>query len=715
TLNSQINDPDDPNYLDPSSEDYQARLDEINQQISSLESENNSLNITRSSLELLKEEQTVDNISQMMDNINEQNGGDVKQTYLQLAQLKDARDRIESGKSQLASGKKQIEDARKTIADAKKQLSDGRIAYENGLKEYEDNLYDYNIEIEKAKVEINKAYQDLENLPPAGWMILDRNSHFSTYMFKNTINQMAAIGYSLPFLFFLVAALVCLTTMTRLIDEERTQLGIYSAIGYSRSKIAGKYVLYAGIASILGAVPGIFFGNALFPSVIYYAWRLMYDLPPMDLVFPIRNVLVSILSFTALIVAVTYFVCMRELSKEPASLMRPKAPKNGRQVFLEKISFLWKRLSFTSKITARNLIRYKSRFFMTVIGVAGATGLLIVGFGIKDSISNLLTYQFSDIFNYNNTVYLNKDRNIDLLMDIILDDLDNKEAAPFMTYSSKIYLGDEDKVINVEVFDSRKIKDVIDLRVRTSKQELNLSDKGVIITEKFAKDNDLKTGDLISIESSNGLIHNVKIDGICENYVNHYIFISSNLYEDTFDETFHPNAIAVNSADYDKLNASLANREDVESIVNFDATVENFTHMIDTLNYIIIVIILAAGSLAFVVLLNLSEVNISERKREIATLKVLGFHNSEVVSYVFKEIFLLTIIGALFGIPLGTLEHHFIMGIINMEMVMYGVEVNLISYVISFFITIVFSIVVLLIMRKSLNNIEMVESLKSVE
>ena len=546
-------------------------------------------------------------------------------------------------------------------------------------------------------------------------MILDRDSHYSSYMYEATIKQMGAIGYALPVIFFLVAALVCMTTMTRLVDEQRSQIGIFRALGFSNRRIIGKYVSYALAASFLGSFIGIFLGQALFPTVIYTTWRLMYDLPPIRMSFPIGPLLISVLSFSVLMALVTTIVVRRSLEEMPAALMRPKPPKNAKEVFLEKIHFIWKRLSFTSKITARNLIRYKSRFFMTVIGVAGCTGLLVVGFGIKDSISDIIQIQYGQIFGYDYQVDLSDDHHLEKNLAILEENLDNEAVVPFMTYTTRAYMGKEEDTLTVEVMDPRQGNEILGLRATDRKSEIRFSNDGIILSQKFAINHDLEEGDMITIESQSGIKRDVRIDKICEFYFQHYIFMSDSCYRSLFGEEVHKTSIAIRSENPDSLKRDTEKLEGYVSTVDFTSLIAQFENMIEALDFIILVIIITAGSLAFVVLINLIEVNISERTREIATLKVLGFRPGEVNSYLFKEILLLSIIGGLLGLPLGVIEHHFIMNVINMEMIMFGMNISLFSFSVSFFITILFTLIVLFFTRKHLREIRMVESLKSVE
>ncbi|MBQ8994326.1 MAG: FtsX-like permease family protein, partial [Oscillospiraceae bacterium] len=647
----------DPENSEEVRENAREELNQINLDITSEEQQIEINDRLISGYRELQAAQSSGSAEEMMRSIDAKYGGSVEKTYREMTSL--AQDRIawEAIKTEMQLAQEAVNEASGEISLTQAQLDTGKVQYEAGVKEYQEQLLLFNEEIEKAEAEIRKAYQDLEELPGASWMLLDRDSQYSSYMYSNNSKQMGAIGVALPILFYLVAALVCMTTMTRLIDEQRGQIGVFRALGFSKGAVIGKYVLYALLACLIGSTIGIFVGMALFPTVIYNTWRLMYYLPPMIMQFPLKNVAICYLAFSLLIAVVTAIVANSTLREVPSQLMRPKAPKNARKVFLENIPFLWKRLSFTGKITARNLIRYKVRFFMTVIGVAGCTSLLVVGWGIKDSIKDVVAIQFGDLYNYNFTVNLENDHALSEITDALRSDLNNEFVTPIMSYSSKIYLEDEEKVLQVQVMDAREGNDVLHLRSLDHSTPVRISNNGALLSEKFAKTNGIHKGDYITIESRNGIKAQVKVSEIVEMYFQHYLYISTDYYNSLFDEPFHPDFIAVESTlTAEEMEVLVKDIEGFESITDFTSVTEQFNTMIQALDLIIVVIIVTAGALAFVVLVNLTQVNISERIREIATLKVLGFREREVESYFFKEIFLLTVIGALVGQPLGILE-----------------------------------------------------------
>lgn len=646
--------------------------------------------------------------------INGMMGGDIEGIYASVLQMESAEKELAAGRKEVEAGIAEMTAGKAMIESAQAELKKGRAEYEKGVKELEAGQKKLDEESEKARIELEKAKQQLAELPEAQWMILDHSMHYSTYMFENNAAQMWKIGLVFPMLFFLVAALVCMTTMKRLVDEQRSQIGVFSALGFSNSKITSKYVIYALTASLMGSVVAIPIGMAMFPTVIYFCWRLMYDLPDMVLTMPPYIAVLGVLSFTVLMMIVTFVVVRGILKENPSRLMRPKAPRNAKKVFLENIPFIWKRMSFTSKVTSRNIIRYKSRFFMTVIGVAGCTSLLVLGFAIKGSISQVVSIQYGDIVTYNTTVALEDTDRLEEVHNLLLADDNVEYAVPMKSYTAMAYTEEKDNTIDVYIMAENDVPQAFDLRQRRDGQPLDVK-KGVVISEKFSKLCGVSIGDEITIESLHGIKKQVEVTGICEMYTQHYLFISEDMYEDIFGETVVYDTIAVTAADSTAIAAKYEKTQGVGNISDFSGMISTFDNMFGSLDIIIVVIILVAGSLSLVVIMNLTEVNISERIREIATLKVLGFNNQEVYSYVFKEVFILSLIGMIVGLPFGKLELVFVMDIIDMEMVMFPTIVQPTSYLFAAVITMVFTALVIMLMRKTLRNVEMVESLKSVE
>lgn len=641
-----------------------------------------------------------------------------------IATIKSGQAQINQGKADLVNAQNQITNGYAELEAGKKKLENGKIEYQNGLVEYnkgvveyEDGLKEFEHEMQEAQDQIDDAEEQLASLQEVEWTILKRyDTNYSFYLYKNTCEQMKSIGIIIPILFFIVAALVCSTTMTRLIDEQRGQIGIYRALGFTKKEITSIYMLYVIIASLAASVVAVALGVIIFPTIIYSTWRLLYDLPPIRLSMPIGNLLLCVSCFTILMMLVTFVVLNKTLKEVSSQLLRPKPPKNTKQIILEKWTWLWNKLPFTSKVTARNLLRYKVRFIMTVIGVAGCTSLLLMGFGIKDSIGGVIDLQYSEINKYNYQVNIKNDRHIDsILEDIRLDD-NNEIYVPYATYQAQVLTDNSEGNITINVIDSSKCEDLFGLNYSSNNKPAQLTDDGVLLTDKYAKTKNIEVGDLISVESQTGIKKDLEVVGIIKNYVSHSIYMSTKYYKNMFGEELEYTTIGVrNDNDSSQLNKLQSRYNDVLSVTDFSSTIQNFTEMFDALNLIIIVIIIVAGALAFVVLINLTNVNISERIREIATLKVLGFRENEVDAYIFKEVLLMSLVGAIIGLPLGNIESRYVMTVIDMDMCTFPHIVQPISYVYAFVITIIFTVIVLFLTRKTLKKVEMVESLKSIE
>ena len=637
---------------------------------------------------------------------------------------------------QIVSANAQIEQQRQTLVQAKaeadKQIAEGEAKLKQGQKEVAQGEIDLALnkaegeaKLEDAREELVLAKNKIEQIEQGKWYILDRQSHYSYMDYKGAADRMAAIAKVFPVFFFLVAALVCLTTMTRMVDEQRSQIGTMKALGYTTGQIAFKYVFYAAFASLTGSLVGLAVGLFAFPAIIYTAWLMMYVLPPVSFT-PQLSLMIGSTAASVLVTTLAAFAaCYKELIETPALLMRPKAPKLGKKILIERMTFVWKRFSFTSKVTARNLFRYKKRFFMTVLGISGCTALLVAGFGIKDSISRIVNSQFGEIFQYQGIASLQKDLDetekqqvFDQIssLDMIDDSLDVYQS------NAVVYQGnDSTEVTLVVTSDPERFRDLVSLQPRKQPQEeLRLKDSGVVITEKMANDMNLHIGDTIELENEKELRRNVEITGIAENYLNHYVYMNANAYKETYDLRAQSNAVflkfnpQIDDAEQ-RSGQELLKNEKISSLSFYTGIKDNFNNMIRSLNYIVLVLIISAGMLAFVVLYNLTNVNISERLREIATLKVLGFYNKEVNTYVYKENIILTLIGSLLGLGLGKILHLTIMVVVELDNIMFGRVILPQSYVISVLITMLFAVIVNQVMKSKLRAIPMVESLKSVE
>lgn len=565
-----------------------------------------------------------------------------------------------------------------------------------------------------------------DGVPTVKWYVLDRNSHFSYVDYGNCGDRMDAIAKVFPVFFYLVAALVCLTTMTRMIDEQRGNIGTFKALGYGKLRIAMKYVTYALIASLSGGIAGCILGLISLPKIIFSAWGIVYTVDGMVADPEPLMCILSILIAVLVTVVSTVIACVGELTETPALLLRPKSPKNGKKILLEHIHFLWKRFSFTWKVTARNIFRYKKRFFMTVVGIAGCTALILAGFGINNSVSGMVTRQFGQIFDYD-------------IAGTLSDGCD-KEAF-YTEYSNheginNIYIltqlsgtannsdtkGDssEKSVTIVSVSDADRYSEFTDITDNKSGKELTIPDDGVYLTYKMAKDLKLESGDDVYLKTDEDEYVKAEIKGIVTMYAGQYAFMSDDYYREIFGKEPENNYFiaGMNYSDTHKqqeLGAEIMDKYDVENISYYDAVKDNFDQMISSLSIITVVLIISAALLAFVVLYNLITVNVSERIREIATIKVLGFYDNEVASYVYRENIVLSIIGAAAGLFLGVCLHSYIMDVIEMDDVIFPKIINWYSYLLAFVITVIFGLIVNLAMYKKLKKIPMVESLKSVE
>lgn len=619
--------------------------------------------------------------------------------------------------------KTQLDDYEKQITAGEQQLKDGRIEYENGVEEFEKNKRIAEEELAQGEEKLAKAKDDIENMSEGEWIVLDRESHYSYMDYGGAADRMDSIAKIFPLFFFLVAALICLTTMTRMVDEQRSVIGTFKALGYSKKSIAIRYLCYALISSVCGSIVGVLIGFAIFPTLIVHLWNMMYTVPDAHFTFYSDLALLASGSCVAVILLTTWFAVNKELKETPALLMRPKAPSNGKRIFLEKIDFIWGRLSFTKKVTFRNIFRYKKRFFMTIIGISGCTALLVAGYGINDSIAGIVSNQYGELQKYDVSVKILDDQNIVQKEEIIekINGLENVEETILITQESgSAHIKNKDQSVNVMVIDDAlKYEDFHELRNRKTHEQVDITDNGVLISEKMASDLGVKTGETVKV-NINDKVCEFTVDGIFENYVGHIVIMSNNMYKKTFGLTPKPTQLFIKMHSKDQkaestLGRALNDMEGIESIVFFSGNAQSFSDMISSLSIVIVVLVVSAGLLAFVVLYNLTNVNVSERIREIATLKVLGFYDKEVSAYVFRENILLSMIGACTGLLLGTGLHRLIMSLAELDNVMFGRVIAAKSYVISFVMTMFFSWVVARFMHYKLKKIPMVESLKSVE
>lgn len=636
-----------------------------------------------------------------------------------------AREEIASKEQLIADSEAELSDGERALTDGEQKIADSELELQEGEEEYQEQAGEAEQKIAEAEGKLADAREALAELKEPEWYVLDRGSIQTYVEYEQDAMRIDAIGKVFPAIFFLVAALVCLTTMTRMVEENRTQVGTLKALGYGKTAIAGKYIGYAFSASLLGGLGGLVLGQKLLPVVIIDAYGILYTNLPRAL-----NPIYGGLSFysTGIAVAVTtaaaLFACFHELKEVPAQLMRPEAPKNGKRVFLERLGFLWKRLNFTQKSTVRNLIRYKKRFFMTVLGIGGCMGLLLVGFGLKDSIMAIGDRQFGYIRTYSSTLALEEDAGEaekTALMERARQDSQIEEAMWAYEKTIDVGKGEKEKSSYLTVIeDTGKLPDFIALQDRTTKEKYELDDSGVIVTEKLAKLLDLSAGDTIWLKEGERARVEVTVSHVVENYYFHYIYMTESLYEQLYGETPEYNEIlTVNEADDEAFEEQFQERymkEDGVLNVSFISSIsDRVEDMLKSMNTVIYVLVIAAGLLAFIVLYNLNNINISERKRELATLKVLGFYDREVTGYVTRENLCLTLIGCAAGVVIGQILHRYIIVTAEIDLMMFGREINGISYVISILLTFLFSVIVNVFMHFHLKKVDMVESMKSVE
>ena len=500
-----------------------------------------------------------------------------------------------------------------------------------------------------------------------------------------------------------------------MVDEQRNEMGTLKALGYSKSQIAFKYIIYAFSASVLGSILGCSLGMFLFPTVIFNAWNTLYNIEKIQFLFQPGLILLASGSVTGITLLATLYSIYSELIEMPSQLMRPKAAKAGKKILLEKIPFIWKHLSFLQKVTARNIFRYKKRFFMTIIGIAGCSALLVAGFGINDSISDIVNQQYNVIYHYDATISA---KSSDMTSQIhSLKGVKDVFEEDHLAVTTKIDNKDISTTVHI-ISNDDKFKDFCTLF--NDNKEFNLDDSSVLISQKMATKLNKKAGDTITFKDANDKVIKAKIKGVFTNYVGHHIYASESLYKSWNTKAKTSHTYLIKSKKTTKkferdLGNKIMNIDGVQSVTFYSSLQKNFKDMISSISYIVVVLVISAACLAFVVLYNLSNVNISERKREIATIKVLGFTRKEVDAYINRETILLTILGSLIGLVIGVGLHHLIMNLAEMDDIMFGRTINSISYVISFVMTIGFNAIINLCMHKKLNNIQMVESLKAVE
>lgn len=632
-------------------------------------------------------------------------------------ELTDGLSQISDAKSSLEDARSRLDDAKATIAENAQKLADGKISYEDAKKEASEKLAD-------ARQEIEDGQADLDTLEMPKWYIWGRDKNISYSSFTANIDKLNAITTVFPIFFFLVAALVVSTTMTRMVEEERLQIGTMKALGYSAKTIMQKYILYALAASVSGTLVGLAVGFKAFPSIIWSAYEMMYYMPAIATPWRLSQALFSGGTLTVLSLLVTALTCRSSLSETPAALMLPRAPKAGKRILLERITPLWRHFPFSWKVTCRNLFRYKKRFWMTVIGVAGCTSLLIAGFGISDSLNAIITKQYEDIFHYDlMTVVTEEDALTQgAVQEYLFDNpsvFSDSLAVSIQSTRQEIKNGEADVYLMIPK-DLSSFGSFVDLHERVSRKATPLQEDGIIITEKLAKTLGIQAGDSITLQNEDEEKASFTVTGVCEHYVSNYVYMSAATYEAGFQKAPVYNAALSKMPDdsqtvRDQVSAVLLDNDHVASLTFTADNVKQVLNMLNSIDAVVVLIIVCAAGLAFVVLYNLSNINVAERVKEIATIKVLGFYDREVDSYVNRESYALTGIGIFFGIFGGIALHKFVITTVEVDAVMFGRGLRPVSFLYAVLLTLLFSIIVSLVIGRSLKKVSMVESMKAPE
>lgn len=636
------------------------------------------------------------------------------------AQLSAQEAQLDAGEAQLAEARKQTEASRRELEEAKEEIEDARADLAEGRQEYEDAKADYDRETADAQRKIDDAGAELDDIEEPDYYVLTRNTNIGYVCFESDSNIVEAVSDVFPLFFFLVAALICMTTMNRMVEEQRTQIGILKALGYGNAAIMGKYAFYAGSAAIVGAAAGFIGGTWMFPKAIWMGYQIMYYLDHIDYHFAPDMAVISLTAALVCSVGTAYLSCYYELHSVPANLMRPKAPKSGKRIFLEKITFIWRRMKFLHKVSMRNIVRYKKRFVMMVLGISGCTALLVTGFGIKDSVANIADLQYDEIQVYDIGFTLTDDAaesDRERLRTETADDLEqiafHQEKSVDMDYNGRT------KSITLFVpEDPEQTGCFLNLHTKDGKEVAYPQEGEAVVTAKAAQNMGIRVGDEIELRDADMRRLRVRVVGLCENFVYNYVYISKETYTAQMgEEPEYTSAFAVvkEGTDIHKAAAAASKLDKVLAVNVIQDLRERIASMMDSMDYIVLLVIVCAAALALIVLYNLTNINITERIREIATIKVLGFYARETADYVFRENIVLTAIGGLVGLGLGKALHWFVMYHINIDMISFKTYVKPVSYMYSLLLTFGFAMLVNLLMQGKIAKINMAESLKSIE
>ena len=636
-------------------------------------------------------------------------------------ELSDARKKLDDGWKDYYDGEEQYADGVKELSDAYTELTDGERDYRKGLREYADGKAEADEKIADAQEKITDARRKVADIDSCEWYIFSRSYNPGYTGFGQDADRMANLASVLPIIFFLVAALVCLTTMTRMVEEQRVQIGALKALGYSRLAISWKYIGYGLLPSLVGGVLGLVIGYILFPKMIFTAYQIMYQMPDIELHAYTDISLFSVLAAVACTTVATLWACLATLRETPASLMRPRTPKAGKRVFLEYIKPLWRRMSFIHKVTARNLFRYQKRFWMTVIGIGGCTALIIAGFGMRSSLLFTMSRQYDELFHYSAQVTLADNALPEeraAVEDFLAGDSRVVNYIPCAASSATVVTPSYSTTAYVEVMASDEIGKVVDLFDYKSGDPITMGDEGVYIDQKLSELLKVSVGDTFFLDGD--VRGDVTVAGIYEHYTGHFIYMTPGYYENALHADGEPNAYLLNftSDDTDTCNAIFEKLLDMSGVATTSRmrdTQDTYMHSMERVDFVVVIIILAAAALAMVVLFNLSNINITERQRELATIKLLGFYDGEVSAYVYRENIVLTVFGILLGCFMGHWLHIYLVRSTEIDLMMFGRQTAPSAYVYAAILTALFSLLVNVLAHFKMKKIDMVESLKSAE
>ncbi|WP_246116954.1 ABC transporter permease [Alkalibacterium kapii] len=704
---------DSRNEIDEGYADYEAGLDELESEEANARAE-------------IENER--DNLNQALNEV-QANKNQLREAQREgtaaYQQLQAQEEQIIAGLEELDNAENQLEQeltaSREELEQARVELEEAEADYQEGLEEFKEEEAKANKEIEEAQADLADAEEQLAELEEPEYFVKDRTSNPGYEEFSENADRISAIAKIFPVFFFMLAALISLTTMTRMVDEGRNQIGTLKALGYGNTSIAAKYFIYAFIATSFGSVIGLFLGYWLFPNVILDAYSTLYNLPEAQTQFYWNYALISIIA-ALLATGLSTLVSVRlSLRSNAATLLRPKAPKKGKRIFLERLPFIWKRFSFTQKVSSRNLFRYKRRMLMTLFGVAGGTALLLTGFGLSDSIADITDLQFGEINLYQAIVTEDPNATESEQQSIAktLDEVDGfEEQLQSLQESVTVEKDSEMRDATLLVPDDKEMfKDFVVLRDRNDQSiRYDLKKEGAVITDKLADLLDVNIGDTVEMEWEEGETATIDIAGISEQYVEHYVYMSKEYYEQVIDEDISYNTSLLkyeDSINEDELGEKLTEEDGVLGITFVSSIKEEFQDSMDSLDIVTVVLIISAASLAFVVLYNLTNINVSERIRELSTIKVLGFYDKEVTMYVYRENFVLTVMGILVGFVLGIFMHQFVLQTAELDVMRFVDQIAWSSYLYSFLLMFFFSSLVMIVMHFKLKNVDMVEALKT--